>query len=73
MLSSSALYCSVRSLQFFQVISEQAILDMQYELAEHRHMQVDEDLPSRSLLYFYSRYKKEREERARQEQSRKSR
>ncbi len=38
---------------------------MQYELLTHRSMQPNDDMPIRSLLYNYSRYRKEREEAAR--------
>jgi len=37
---------------------------MQYELLRHRGLQPNDELPSMSLLYFYSKYKKEREEAA---------
>lgn len=37
---------------------------MQNELAQHRNMQPDDDMPSLSFLYAYSAYKKEREEAA---------
>lgn len=37
---------------------------MQYELLTHRGLQVDERMPLKSLLYNYSRYRKEREESA---------
>lgn len=40
---------------------EQDILDMQYDLARDRSIAVDDNLASMSLLYFYSKYKKERE------------
>lgn len=40
---------------------EQDILDMQYDLANYRGIAIDEELASMSLLYFYSKYKKERE------------
>ena len=43
---------------------EQDILDMQYELLTHRGQPVDDDLPSKSLLYFYSLYKKDRDAQA---------
>lgn len=35
---------------------------MQYELARYRHIQPDMTMPAKSLLYFYSKYKREREE-----------
>ncbi len=41
--------------------TEQDILDMQYELMSDRGMQPVEDMPSMSLLYFYSRYRKDRQ------------
>lgn len=44
--------------------SEQSILDMQSELAQYRNMQPNDDMPSKTLLYSYSKYKKEREESA---------
>ncbi len=37
---------------------------MQNELAMHRNMQPDDSMPSKSFLYAYSSYKKEREEAA---------
>lgn len=37
---------------------------MQYDLAKHRHLQPDMNMPSKTLLYFYSRYRKDREENA---------
>jgi hypothetical protein len=41
--------------------TEQDILDMQYELMSDRGMQPVEDMFSMSLLYFYSRYRKDRQ------------
>ncbi len=35
---------------------------MQYDLAKYRHMQPDMNMPSKSFLYFYSKYRKDREE-----------
>jgi hypothetical protein len=35
---------------------------MQNELAQFRNMQPNDDMPSKTLLYSYSKYKKEREE-----------
>lgn len=49
---------------FFPVTSDQAILDMQNELAMHRNIQPDDKMPSKSFLYAYAKYKKEREEAA---------
>lgn len=40
---------------------EESILDMQYDLATHRNIQMHDGMPSMSLLYAYSKYKKERE------------
>lgn len=37
---------------------------MQYELLKYRGLQPNEDLPSMSLMYHYSKCKKEREEAA---------
>lgn len=37
---------------------------MQSELAAYRNIQPDDSMPSISLLYAYSKYKKEREEAA---------
>ncbi len=37
---------------------------MQYELLTHRGMQPDDDMPIKTLLYNYSRYRKEREDNA---------
>lgn len=37
---------------------------MQTDLAHHRNMQPNDDMPSKTLLYAYSKYKKEREEAA---------
>jgi hypothetical protein len=37
---------------------------MQSELAQYRNMQPNDDMPSKTLLYSYSKYKKEREEAA---------
>jgi hypothetical protein len=37
---------------------------MQYELLTHRGMQPVQNMPLRTLLYVYSKYRKEREESA---------
>lgn len=37
---------------------------MQTDLAHHRNMQPNDDMPSKTLLYAYSKYKKEREDAA---------
>ena len=34
---------------------------MQYELAQFRNIPPDDNMPSKALLYYYARYKKERE------------
>lgn len=50
---------------------EETILDMQYDLAAHRNIALDSNMPSMALLYFYSKYKKEREAAQQQERIRK--
>lgn len=37
---------------------------MQTELAQDRNIQPNDDMPSKTLLYAYSKYKKEREDAA---------
>jgi hypothetical protein len=37
---------------------------MQYDLAKYRNIAIDDNLPSMTLLFAYSTYKKEREEAA---------
>ncbi len=54
-----------RAAQFFPLIPEHDILEMQYRLLKDRGMQPDGNMPSRTLLYFYSLNKKERDEQAR--------
>lgn len=41
---------------------------MQYELLTHRGQAIDPSMPLKSLLYNYSRYRKEREEAAQKSQ-----
>lgn len=40
---------------------------MQTELAQFRNIQPNDDMPSKTFLYAYSKYKKEREEAAAQQ------
>lgn len=40
---------------------EQEFLDLQYNLARYRNLQITEKTPSKSVLYWSSKYKKERE------------
>ena len=45
---------------------------MQYELLTHRGMQPDDSMTMKSLLYTYSRYRKDREENAQKQNAGKS-
>lgn len=43
------------------MIHEQILLDMQYELAKERNIFITDNMPSKTLLYHYSKYRRERE------------
>jgi hypothetical protein len=43
-------------------VTEGDILDMQYDLLKHRGLQPVDDVSSMTLLYFYSKYRKDRED-----------
>lgn len=52
--------------EFFPVTSEQDLLDMSYDLLKYRGFRVTNETDSMELLYFYGKYKKDREKAAAQ-------
>ena len=64
MLGKTYFHYYDRQFKFFPVSSEQQIFDMQYALLRGRGLQPSDEHSSMSLLYMYSKYKKDLEDEA---------